>query len=87
MKIETIRDFILAEILEDESVTLGDDEDLLLSEVLDSLSVTRLIGYLEAETGLEIPPEDVTLEHFQTLRCIGDYLAGRRVAAGASAGG
>jgi acyl carrier protein len=77
MTIETIRTFIQAEILNDEQFSIENDQDLLLSGTLDSLSVVRLVEYLEAETGVSIPPEDVTLEHFGSLNKIAAYCAGR----------
>ena len=77
MNLDTIRAFIRDEILEDQSAALAEDEDLLLSEIFDSLSVTRLVEFLESEMGIEIPPEDVTLENFQTLGHIARYLQTR----------
>ena len=77
MNLDVIRSFIRTEILEDQSAVLAEDEDLLLSEVFDSLSVTRLVEFLETEMGIEIPPEDVTLENFQTLGHIARYLESR----------
>ncbi len=77
MNLDTIRAFIRTEILEDQSAVLAEDEDLLLSEVFDSLSVTRLVEFLETEMGIEIPPEDVTLENFQTLGDVSRYLETR----------
>ncbi len=74
MNLDTIRAFIRTEILEDQSAVLAEDEDLLLSEIFDSLSVTRLVEFLESELGIEIPAEDVTLENFQTLGRIASYL-------------
>lgn len=77
MTINTIRTFIQSAILNDEHFVIAEDQDLLLSGTLDSLSVVRLVEYLETETGTRIPPEDVTLEHFGSLHKIAAYLAGR----------
>lgn len=78
MTIDAIRTYIQTEILGDPNFAILEDQDLLLSETLDSLSVVRLVGHLEAETGLVIPPEDVTLEHFGSLLQIHAYLQGRK---------
>ena len=78
MNIEQIRTFIRIDILNDESVEIGLEDDLLLSETLDSLGVTRLVGYIEREGGIEVPAEDVTLENFGSLAQIEAYLATRR---------
>ena len=64
-----------------EEVVLGNadgvieaDQDLLLSEILNSLSVTMLLVHLEAACNVQIPPEDVTLENFSTLESIAGYV-------------
>lgn len=77
MTIDELRTYILTEILDEPNGSLGDDEDLLLSDTLDSLSVTRLVQHIEARSGLEIPPEDVTLENFATLSAMAAYVRGR----------
>ena len=77
MTIDQIRQYIRMELLLDETAVIADDQDLLLSETLDSLSVTRLVQHLESELKLSIPPEDVTLENFQSLNAIHAYLASR----------
>ena len=76
MTIEDIRTFIQVELLNDPSAVVEADEDLLLSGRLDSLGVMRLVAHLQDSLGVEIPPEDVVLEHFGSLRRIQNYLAG-----------
>jgi acyl carrier protein len=78
MSIDAIRWYIQTELLNDPAIQIDADEDLLLSETLDSLRVMRLVQHLENETGIVVPPEDVTLENFQSLRRIDAYLTGRR---------
>ena len=78
MTIDAIRSWIQTEILNDPTIRIEADQDLLRSETLDSLGVVRLVEYLESESGVEIPPEDVTLENFESLRKIAAYLSGRR---------
>lgn len=78
MSIDEIRRYIQHELLNDPAVRIEPDEDLLLSEMLDSLRVMRLVQHLEEETGLVVPPQDVTLENFRSLRQIHGYLTRRR---------
>ncbi|MDX1647507.1 MAG: acyl carrier protein [Longimicrobiales bacterium] len=80
MSIDELRHYIQTELLNDPAVEIGADDDLLLSETLDSLSVMRLVQHLEDETGMAVPPQDVTLENFRSLRRIEAYLASRRAA-------
>ena len=81
MSIDDIRAYIRDRILMEPDLSLGEDDDLLLSNVLDSLRVMLLISHLEESSGITIPPEDVTLENFQSLRRIHRYLDQRRTAA------
>ena len=74
MNVDTIRSFIQTEILNDPDFSIEDDQDLLLSETLNSLSVTLLIAHLEDACNVQIPPEDVTLENFSTLKRIEAYI-------------
>ena len=78
MSVEAIRDFIQAEIVNDPSANLSPEQNLLLSGILDSLAVFRLVAHLEEQYEIEIPPHDVTLEHFATLANIDAYVQSRR---------
>ena len=57
--------------------TITPDQDLLISGLLDSLGVMSLVHFLEQEFEVGIPPEDVTIENFQTVEAICGYLSGR----------
>ena len=81
MNVDMIRSFIQQEILNDPGFPIAADQDLLLSETLNSLSVTLLITHLEIACNMEVPPEDVTLENFGTLECIEAYIS-RRIGSG-----
>ena len=74
MNVEEIRRIIQVEILNEADFDIEADQDLLLSETLDSLRVTLLVQHLESACDVSIPPEDVTLENFSTLECIASYV-------------
>jgi acyl carrier protein len=74
MNIEALREFIQNEILNDPEFVIEDDQDLLLSQTLNSLSVTLLMAHIETSCDVHIPPEDVTLENFSTLESIAGYV-------------
>ncbi|MDJ0812610.1 MAG: acyl carrier protein [Woeseiaceae bacterium] len=74
MNIDALREYIQTEILNDPKFVIDADQDLLLSETLNSLSVTLLIAHIETTCDVHIPPEDVTLENFSTLRSIETYI-------------
>ena len=56
-------------------------EDLLASGLLDSLGVMSLVHHVEETTGLDVPPEDVVIENFQSIDAICAYLESRGVSA------
>ena len=72
---EKIREFIVTDILMDETQQIGDSENLLITGILDSLALMRLVMHLEDTHDIEIPPQDITLEHFATLDTMAAYLS------------
>ena len=71
--------YIADDLLNQPGLAIADDEDLLGSGLLDSLSVMSLVHFIEQEFHVAIPAEDVTIDHFVSLAAIEAYLA-RRVA-------
>lgn len=70
-----IREFIVQKLLNGRSVT--DDENLLLSGLVDSLGVFELIAFLEKSFGLTIPLDEVVLEDFTSIDAISAYVASK----------
>jgi acyl carrier protein len=56
---------------------LADDTELLLSGLLDSIAVTQVVATIEAMLSREVPPLDITIDNFATLRAMYDYVAAR----------
>ena len=52
-----IREYIICDLLDGQSV--GDSDDLLLSGLVDSLGVMRLVTFLEDTYGIVIEPHEV----------------------------
>lgn len=74
ISVETIEHHIRHELLNDPEIKLQPDLDLLLSGLLDSLNVVKLVSFLEQHIGISIPPEDVLVEHFGSINLIMSYL-------------
>lgn len=74
---DQLRSFIQLDILNDPEINIANDQDLLLSGLLDSLNILKLVSYLEQQCNIAIPPEDVLIEHFGSLDQIHEYLSGR----------
>jgi len=76
---ERIVDFIVNEIMDGEcDFDVAAEENLLLSGSLDSLGVMRLVTWMEHDLGVAVPPEDVTLENFQSVSAMAAYVEARR---------
>lgn len=69
-------DYIQNELLESEETDelLASDEDLLSSGLLDSLSVMKLISFMEKNFGVVVPPADMVIENFVTVDAISEYI-------------
>lgn len=76
---ERLARYIATDLLNQGDLAIGEDEDLLASGLLDSLSVMLLIHYIEQDSRIDVPAEDVTIENFATLRAIDAYLGRRGV--------
>ncbi len=72
MKTDLIK-FVQDELLTS-SQSITPEQDLLISGIVDSLGVMRLVTHIESQWDITIPPEDVTLENFSTVNNIVDYL-------------
>jgi acyl carrier protein len=72
-----IGQFIARTLLDAPTHVIDADDDLLTSGLVDSLGIMSLVFFLEQQYGVQIPPGDVTLEHFGTLRAIERYLQSR----------
>ena len=72
---ETVKEFITEELLADESITLHDEDQLLLDGMIDSLGMLRLVAFVETTFEIQIPYEDITVENFNTVNSLTTYLA------------
>ena len=70
-----IKHYIETQIVASRDVKIGDDDDLLLSNTLDSLGVMRLVEFIENLLDIKIPPEDITIDNFQSVATIKTYIA------------
>ena len=75
--LDQMRHFVLNEILKTPDVELADSQDLLLSGLLDSISIIRLVSFIEEIGQIRVPPEDLLPENFGSLVLIQQYLTSR----------
>jgi acyl carrier protein len=65
-----------------ELLPLKNDTVLLETGILDSLSVLKLMLFLEEQFGVVVDPADLVAEHFQTVDAICAYLRRQQQAQG-----
>jgi acyl carrier protein len=70
-----IEEFIVSEITgEIEPGALSHDEDLLAADLIDSLGITELVGFLESRFGITVADEDLSPENFRSVTAIADFV-------------
>ena len=73
-----INDYISRELIQDQALLpLADDKSLLDSGILDSLSLVRLVVFLEQRFGITIGDADLLPENFASVNAICAYLRAR----------
>lgn len=75
---DRIRSFLVEHFPSARKQTLGVDDHLLANGILDSLGVLDLVGYLEQEFAITVADEDLTPEHFETLRRLTSFVEDRQ---------
>jgi acyl carrier protein len=70
-----LKDYITNEIASTSSHTkIEDDTKLIETGILDSLSILKLVTFIEEKFSLRVVPEDVVEENFETPASIGRYV-------------
>lgn len=65
---DVVRDFVFDELnFRGSKNELSDDYSLLENEVVDSMGLFHLVGFLEKKFDVIIPDEDLIPEHFGTI--------------------
>lgn len=66
---QSICEFLCEEVLQ-EDIELDLDDNLLTELDIDSLGMLRLVGFVEAEYQIKIPPTFFTIEHFKSINTV-----------------
>ena len=70
---ETIKEYLEDELLEND-VELAHDTPLLKTELIDSMGVLTLVGFIEDEFGITVGADDVSTDNFHSLDTITRYV-------------
>lgn len=66
-----VRGILEREFLADRpGLQLAADENLIDADVIDSLGIMMLVGFIEKDFGIDIDPEEILLENFETIAAI-----------------
>lgn len=69
---DIVRDYIQKEFMYDMPDSVLSNDTLLVEEgIIDSLGIFRLISFLQEQFELIVEPEDVVIEHFESINAIG----------------
>lgn len=75
--VSTLINYIEKELV-GEALNLTEESDLLSTGLLDSLSIMRLINYVEEEFDVKIPAEEMVIENFMTVGAIKEYISSKK---------
>lgn len=75
---QTIHKFIEADLLSGQKI--DEDQELLLSGLVDSLGVMKLIAFIDKDLGIRVPHSDIKLRNFATINAITEYLQTKQAA-------
>ncbi|MEL6655858.1 MAG: acyl carrier protein [Bacteroidota bacterium] len=74
---DTLIQFIQSDLIDDDQ-PISSDEDLLTTGLIDSVRVMRLVSFVGEAFSIEIPPEDMTIDHFISVDAICAYVASKQ---------
>lgn len=78
---DSIRNFVLDNFLEGEDRDLlKDDTPLVSSGVINSLSLIKLVAFLEGEFRVKIKPHEMNADHLDTIQQMAEFIGQRRAA-------
>lgn len=60
---------------EEIDILVTQEEELLSSGLIDSITIMKLIAHLEETYDFKIPPQDMVIENFNTVSTITEYIA------------
>ncbi len=70
-----ILDYVSTQLLADPEPGLHEQEEILATGRIDSMSVMRLVSFIKEEFSITIPNEDLVVENFRSVDAIDTYLS------------
>ena len=59
-------------------VEIHPEDDLLGSGLVESMGMMKIIGFIESEFDVVVPPQDMTIENFITVEAMVNYISQKK---------
>lgn len=76
--LSSIKNFIRTELIYDDEKDFDENTNLIERGIVDSMSLVRLISFLEENYEIQVQDEDIVPENFSSLNKISNFIAERR---------
>jgi acyl carrier protein len=76
--LSSIKNFIRTELIYDDEKDFDENTNLIERGIVDSMSLVRLISFLEENYEIQVQDEDIVPENFSSLAKISSFIAERR---------
>ncbi len=73
----SIRSFVIARFHLRGTRALGDEDSLLDAQVIDSLGILELVGYVEDMFAIQVTDDDLTPENFESIGALARFVSRR----------
>ena len=74
----SIKNFIRTELIYDDEKDFDENTNLIERGIVDSMSLVRLISFIEENYEIQVQDEDIVPENFSSLNKISNFIAERR---------
>ena len=73
--LSSIKTFIRSELIYDDEKDFDENTNLIDRGIADSMSLVRLISFIEENYDIRVQDEDIMPEHFSSLKKIASFIA------------
>jgi acyl carrier protein len=74
----SIKNFIRTELIYDDEKDFDENTNLIERGIVDSMSLVRLISFIEENYEIQVQDEDIVPENFSSLNKISSFIKDRR---------
>jgi acyl carrier protein len=76
--LSSIKNFIRTELIYDDEKDFDENTNLIERGIVDSMSLVRLISFIEENCEIQVQDEDIVPENFSSLNKISNFITERR---------